>query len=405
MNIQPDTVLHRQPELILEVDSANCIRVHQDQQILQFDQHAIGLLDAFYEPRTVSEGISLVQKRLAGRRATEELVTTLSKLVEGGLLRQEAEVGFTDRMFPHGGYGLAALNIAILDDPHRKRSFVQAVEDVVTPDDVVLDLGTGSGVLAMAAARAGARHVYALEPARSGDLAAKVAADNGYADRITFIKGWSSSLTLPEPATVITTDIVGNEAFDMLIWEVYQDARKRLAVPDVKLVPESFQATIRLVDIPQSVVERQRVTQRHTKTWQDWYGFNFDAMYEADAPRVAGFYERPEEVSQWVSMSHHTDLFTASLNEDVSRFSSERKLTASRTGVVNGAVLSFGAHLSPNITMSTAPECGSRRSHWFTACWAFNDSTTVTTGDEVGIGYRYQGEGQSAVWLLQNGEI
>ncbi|MFE2296513.1 50S ribosomal protein L11 methyltransferase [Streptomyces sp. NPDC059452] len=403
MNIQPDTVLHRKPELIVEIDSANCIRVHHDQQILQFDQYGLGLLDAFYEPRSVREGIAVVQRRLGGRRATEEIVTTLSQLVDGGLLQSAADVGFTERMFPHGGYGIAALNIAILDDPKRKRAFIRAVEDVVTPQDVVLDLGTGSGVLAMAAARAGARHVYAVEPARSGDLAAKVAADNGFEDRITFIKGWSSSLMLPEPATVITTDIVGNEAFDMLIWEVYQDARQRLAVPDVKLVPESFRASIQLVEIPETVVEKQRVTKRHIETWRNWYGFDFSAMYEIDTQRVAGFYERPEEVSQWVDMSEPTDIFVASLADDVKKFESEASVAITRTGRVNGAVLSFDAQLSPQTVLSAAPESGSRRSHWFTACWAFSEARQVSVGEQVGLGYRYQGEGLSAVWLREGG--
>lgn len=403
MRLTPDTILRRRSELILEVDSAHQVRVHHDHQILEFGQHALTLLDIFYEPRTVTAAMSLAGARAAGPRAMEELVTTMTQMVAGGILTTDAEASYTDRMFPHGGYGLAALNIAILDDPERKRTFIRAIEDVVTADDVVLDLGTGSGILALAAARAGARHVYAVEPARSGDLAAKLMADNGYSDRITCIKGWSTSLQLPEKATVVTTDIVGNEAFDMLIWEAYQDARSRLAAPGARLVPEAFQARIRLVDIPDAVVERHRVTSRHVVTWGDWYGFDFSSMHEADDQRTAGFYERPEEVSQWVRMSDDAAAFSADLHEDVNHFNNDIAVGTTRTGRVNGAVLSFDATLSPNVTLSTDPAHGTRRSHWFTACWAFARPVHVQAGESLALQYHYQGDGRSAVRLLHDG--
>ena len=51
----------------------------------------------------------------------------------------------------------------LLSDAHRTESFGRAVAEVVRPGDVVLDLGSGSGILALIAARLGARQVYAVE--------------------------------------------------------------------------------------------------------------------------------------------------------------------------------------------------------------------------------------------------
>ena len=52
----------------------------------------------------------------------------------------------------------------------------------------VLDVGTGSGILAYFAAKAGAKHVYAIEASDVADRAATLLQSNGLADRITVIK-------------------------------------------------------------------------------------------------------------------------------------------------------------------------------------------------------------------------
>jgi hypothetical protein len=407
MSIKPDTVLQRMPELRLEVDSAHQVRLHHQGRVLEFGPYALTLLDVFYQPITVAEALRRVAPRLGPGRAMSELITTLAALVQAGALVTTAPAGFTDLMFPTGGYGLAFLNIAILDDPVRKRTFIEAIDEVVRPGDIVLDLGTGSGVLAVAAARAGAQHVYAIEPARSGDLAARVAEHNGYADRITFIRGWSSTLELPQRATVLTTDIVGNDALDMVIWEAVQDARERLLTPDARLVPSRFDAVLYLVDIPAEDLGRHRMQPAHVQRWRSWYGMDFTPMLDADRDRVAGFYERPEVVQRWQRMSEPAPAFTVDLHDPVRVFANDVTLTASTDGTVTGAVLFFTAQLGPTTSLCTAPWEGSDRSHWYTAGWAFPEPRKVTVGDRLHLRYRYEGDGRSRVDLLpdhENGE-
>ena len=101
-----------------------------------------------------------------------------------------------------------AAHVEMLADRGRTSAFSTRFGESVRSDDVVLDLGTGSGVLATAAALSGARHVYAIESSSIADVAQGVFERNGVADRVTLLRGWSTELVLPEPATLMVTEML-----------------------------------------------------------------------------------------------------------------------------------------------------------------------------------------------------
>lgn len=404
MEISSGTTLCRVPELVVDLNSASEVRVHHRSSVWQFGHHAMALLDAFRQPSTVAAGMRALAPRLRGERAVHEALNTLSEMVAAGILCTELPQGFTDLMYPVGGYGLAYANIRMLDDPLRKALFVKAVSEVVRPDDVVLDLGTGSGILAVAAAQAGAR-VHAVEPARTVEVARRMAKHNGVADRITFIQGWSTTLTLPEKATVLTTDIVGNEALDMVIWETIQDARRRLLTPDARLVPESLTAYGYLSEIPADRVAEHRVVPAHIEEWNARYGMDFSPLLELDRHRVAGFYEPPSLVRQWRRLSEPVPLYEVDLRQDARVFRNTTKLTVNAAGGASGLVVYFDARLSPKVRLSTDPANGDARSHWYTAGWAFPEGIPSVPGTQVSVSYVYEGDGRARVEAARVGEV
>ena len=82
---------------------------------------------------------------------------------------------------------------SMLDDRGRTNGFCHALRTIVKPDDVVVDIGTGTGVLATCAALAGARKVYAVESSGIAEVAARVFAANGVTDRVTLVRERSTS--------------------------------------------------------------------------------------------------------------------------------------------------------------------------------------------------------------------
>ena len=127
----------------------------------------------------------------------------------------------------------------MLSDHERMRGYRRAIEAIVRPGDVVADLGTGLGVLALMALRAGASLVYAidLKPA-SLWLAEKIVRANGAADRVRLILGDARVVALEQPVDVIVNELIGNFGTDEGIYESVRAFAARNLAPGGRIAPD-----------------------------------------------------------------------------------------------------------------------------------------------------------------------
>src|SRR5919108_1258321 len=97
----------------------------------------------------------------------------------------------------------------LLGDELRMRAYRQAIAETVRPGDVVVDLGTGTGVLARWAIEAGAARAYGIErdPALL-DRAVAAAEAEGSGSRFVPVEGLSFDVSVPEPADLIVSEIL-----------------------------------------------------------------------------------------------------------------------------------------------------------------------------------------------------
>ena len=96
---------------------------------------------------------------------------------------------------------------------HRSRldKFKQAIQQVVKEGDYVVDIGTGSGVLAIFAAKAGARSVSAIDiNPESLSYAKKAAQMNSVGEVIEFIEGSYSEFKPKERADVVICEMLSS---------------------------------------------------------------------------------------------------------------------------------------------------------------------------------------------------
>lgn len=132
-------------------------------------------------------------------------------------------------------------HVPMVNDAPRNDAYEAAIRAQVKPGDLVLEIGTGSGLLAMMAARAGAQVVTCEAVPWIAETARAVIAANGLSDRITVVNTLSTALqvggVLPRRADVLLSEIVASDFLSERILPAVADARARLLVPDARILP------------------------------------------------------------------------------------------------------------------------------------------------------------------------
>lgn len=138
----------------------------------------------------------------------------------------------------------------MLRDAARTAAYEAALRRAVTPETRVLEIGSGSGILAMMAARAGAKHVYTCEAVPAIARAARdIVALNGFADRITVVTGHSSALSpadLGGPVDVLVSEIISNDVVSEGVLPSLADAMERLVAPGAAVIPAAGSVRVAL---------------------------------------------------------------------------------------------------------------------------------------------------------------
>lgn len=149
--------------------------------------------------------------------------------------------------------GLPDWHLRMLRDQRRNDAYQAAIERTVKPGDHVLEVGSGSGLLAMMAARAGAAHVVTCEMNRAvADTARRIVAANGFADRVTVVAKISSGVNpgdLPRPADIFVSELIDDWMIGDGVLEVVEDVTARLLRPGARIIPEAIEARVALAHL------------------------------------------------------------------------------------------------------------------------------------------------------------
>jgi len=229
----------------------------------------------------------------------------------------------------------------LLDDQIRTGAFRRAIQKVVKRGDVVVDVGTGTGILAIEARRAGAAAVYAIDRDPIVHVARAIAAANGV-DGITWLAAHSRDVVLPERADVIVSECFGVLAVGGTMIEAVCELRDRSGA--TRIIPN--QITLHAAPI-QSLADHAYVNvwtkRRYNVDFTEAARFARHNLYNTTiAPRA--LLARGARLAE---LDLATDAYAGAITGGA-------KFLA-RAGTLHGFAAWFAADLGGGVRLSTAP--------------------------------------------------
>lgn len=135
-----------------------------------------------------------------------------------------------------GSYRDIITHKLMLQDVVRTSAYADAIRAVVTQDSHVIDFGTGTGILAIFAARAGAARVDAIERTSVVEHARVIARRSG-CSQIVFHRGDQRTIELDAPADILVSEWMGHFLFFESMLEPLISLRKRWLKPGGIMIP------------------------------------------------------------------------------------------------------------------------------------------------------------------------
>jgi protein arginine N-methyltransferase 1 len=260
-----------------------------------------------------------------------------------------------------------------LADQARISAFRKAIHEVVRAGDVVLDLGAGTGIMGLLACEAGAQRVYSIESGGMIEVARSLCRAIGFEDRVTFIKGHSLQIDLPEKVDVVVADQIGRLGFEAGVLDYFRDARERFLKPGGQMIPRS----IELIVAPVECTERWENVDFWNNTTT---GFDLSPVRRWAVNTGYPVSYSPDQLLGSPAVGASLDLSSVA----AAPFKLEASILVERAGTLHGIGGWFRAQLSEHAVLTNSPlaaERINRRNVFF----PIDRAVSVVEGDRVHI--------------------
>jgi type II protein arginine methyltransferase len=265
----------------------------------------------------------------------------------------------------------------MVQDSARHKHYENAFRRAIRPDDRVLDIGSGTGLFAMMAARAGAAEVITCEANPVVAAAVReVLAHNGLANRVRVVAKQSSDLEigidLSGPADVVVWDNLTGNMIGAGALPAIEQAFRRLAHAAARFIPA--RGTIRIALAEDREAHR---IQMHTVE-----GFDLSPFNRLAAP----FYSVSVGSERLVLRSEPGDLFHFDFQSG-GPFPEARATVSlsSSGGCVNSIIQWIRLELDEHESYENMPSVGAK-SVFSLKCYPLRRAIELASGDTVMVG-------------------
>ncbi|NES79541.1 MULTISPECIES: class I SAM-dependent methyltransferase [Okeania] len=298
-------------------------------------------------------------------------------------------------------YGSMRAHKIMLEDMARMEAYHSAIfknKSEMIADKVVLDVGTGTGVLAVWAAKAGAKQVYAVDASNAAKLARRLVQSSNVSDVVTILNSKVEEVEIPEPVDVIVSEWMGCFLLKESMFDSVAYARDKWLKPGGLMLPS--RATILLgLYAPGNDSDRTNVVklklEKEIAEWKetvsnlqsldvDYSGFTSEVLQDlsdyflTNSMRVN--YLSPDDLASAPQKVLEFDCATVDPTILV-QFSQDFEYTISKHAEIKGFLGWFTTDFPNGVVLDTGP--GKTYSHWGQQLYPLKESLKVAPGDRV----------------------
>jgi len=314
--------------------------------------------------------------------AVEEVTKKVQEAVkvEDKKLEQLSNSEMTSKDYYFDSYAHFGIHEEMLKDEVRTTTYRNAMihNSHLFKGKVVLDVGCGTGILSMFAAKAGAAKVIGVDMSSIVEYARKIVEANNLSHKVQIIRGKVEEITLPEgvdKVDIIISEWMGYCLFYESMLDTVLYARDKWLRPGGLMFPD--RATLYI-----TAIEDRQYKDDKINWWDDVYGFDMSSIRKvALTEPIVDVVDRNQVVTN-SCLIKEIDIQTMK-KEDIP-FEAPFHLQIKRNDYIQALVTFFNiefTHCHKRVGFSTAPEAP--YTHWKQVVFYLEDYLTCTKGEEL----------------------
>ncbi len=243
-----------------------------------------------------------------------------------------------------------ALHYSMLMDSERNSAFYKGIETLIKPGDIVIDAGSGTGLLSMMAAKLGASKVYAIEGDKETALLSKeIIKDNGFEKIIEVVNCDIRDFKPGEMVDLIISETVGNFLLNERIIPLRNHLSKFLK-DKTKFIPCDMKLYLRPCFSHEFEIKKDNLDEVEEFSYRSMKDFIKNSMFSMKLEEY-NFFNK-----EYLEMDFNL------LEEESFPKEKKKEMKFSAPERINGIGAYFDIGIAENIVLSNSPEFP--LSHW-----------------------------------------